>query len=57
MISSCGGCARSVTAAIKSVDPTADVVTDVAKRKAQIKTTVDIEAVKNAVRNAGYLPA
>lgn len=53
----CGGCARGVTAAIKAVDPAADVVTDVAARKVQVTTTADSEAVKDAVRNAGYLPA
>lgn len=53
----CGGCARGVTAAIKSVDPTAEVVTDVAARKVQVTTTADTEAVKTAVKNAGYLPA
>jgi len=53
----CGGCARGVTAAIKLLDAAADVVTDVAARKVQVTTTVDAEAVKNAVRNAGYVPA
>ncbi len=53
----CGGCARGVTAAIKSLDPDADVVTDVAARKVLVTTTVDAEAVKDAVRNAGYVPA
>ncbi len=53
----CGGCASGVTAAIKSLDPAADVVTDVAARKVQVITTADAEAVNNAVRYAGYLPA
>ena len=53
----CGGCARGVTAAIKSLDSAAEVVTDVANRKVQVTTEVDIEAVKDAVRNAGYVPA
>ena len=53
----CGGCARGVAAAIKAVDPTAEVVIDVAARNVQVKTNFDTEAVKNAVRNAGYLPA
>ena len=53
----CGGCARGVTAAIKAIDPTAEIVTDVASRKVQVTTAVDIDAVKDAVKNAGYLPA
>jgi len=46
-----------VTAAIKAIDPTAEVVTDVANRKVQVTTAVDTEAVKDAVKKAGYLPA
>ncbi|AMY71315.1 heavy-metal-associated domain-containing protein [Frigidibacter mobilis] len=53
----CGGCARGVTAAIKAVDPTAEVVTDVAARKVRVTTKADTETVKDAVKNAGYLPA
>ena len=53
----CGGCAQGVVAAIKAVDPTAEVVTDVATRKVRVTTAVDTEAVKDAVKNAGYLPA
>ena len=44
-------------AAIMAIDPTAEVVTDVANRKVQVTTAVDTEAVKDAVKNAGYLPA
>ena len=53
----CGSCARGVIAAIKSVDQTAEVVAEVALRKVSITTTADIDAVKNAVRDAGYTPA
>ena len=53
----CGGCARGVTVAIKAIDPTAEVVIDVASRKVQVTTAVDTEAVIDAVKNAGYLPA
>ena len=45
----CGGCARGVTAAIKSVDPTADLVIDVATHKVQVKTSASAESVKKAV--------
>lgn len=53
----CGGCARGVTAAIKAIDPAAEVITDVAARKVQVTTKADTETVKDAVKNAGYLPA
>ena len=46
-----------MTAAIKAIDPTAEVVTDVAARKVQVTTKADTETVKDAVKNAGYLPA
>jgi copper chaperone len=53
----CGGCARGVTAAIKAVDPTAEVVIDVASRKVQVTTKADADTVKSAVRDAGFAPA
>lgn len=53
----CGGCARGVTAAIKAIDPTAEVVPDVASRKVHVTTTADIKAIKDALANAGYTSA
>ncbi len=53
----CGGCARGVTAAIKSVDPTAELVIDVATHKVQVKTSASADAVKKAVVEAGFTPA
>jgi copper chaperone len=53
----CGGCARGVTAAIKSVDPAAEVVTDVPGRTVRIETSAKPEAIKAAVAEAGYSAA
>lgn len=53
----CGGCARGVTAAIKAIDPSAEVVPDVASRKVRVTTTADIAAIKDAVAAAGYTSA
>ena len=53
----CGGCARGVTAAIKSVDPAAELVIDVATNKVQVKTSASAESVKKAVVEAGFTPA
>ncbi len=53
----CGGCARGVTAAIKAVDPAAELVIDVATHKVQVKTSASAEAVKQAVVDAGFTPA
>jgi copper chaperone len=52
----CGGCARGVTAAIKSVDPTAELVIDVETHKVQVKTSASAAAVKAAVVEAGFTP-
>jgi copper chaperone len=53
----CGGCARGVTAAIKSVDPAAEVVTDVPARTVRIESSAKPEAIKAAVAEAGYISA
>ena len=53
----CGGCARGVTAAIKSVDPAAEVVTDVPGRTVRIETSAKPEVIKAAVAEAGYTTA
>ena len=50
----CGGCARGVTAAIKAVDPAAEVVTDVPGRTVRVATSAKPEAIKAAVEEAGY---
>ena len=52
----CGGCARGVTAAIKAVDPAAEVVTDVPGRTVRVSTTASAAAVKAALDEAGFSP-
>lgn len=53
----CGGCARGVTAAIKAVDPTAEIVIDIATRNVQVATIADRKTVQDAVTEAGFTPA
>lgn len=53
----CGGCARSVTKAIQSVDPTAEVKADPASHKVDVKTVAKREALTAALTTAGYVPA
>jgi copper chaperone len=53
----CGGCARSVTAAIKELDQDAEVTVDIDARRVTIETTASDEALREAVREAGYTPA
>jgi copper chaperone len=50
----CGGCARSVTRAIQSVDPNARVETDPASRTVKVETTATSEAVRQVLEEAGY---
>ena len=52
----CGGCARGVTAAIKAIDPAAELVIDLDSHKVQVKTSASAEAVKAAVVEAGFAP-
>jgi copper chaperone len=52
----CGGCARAVSAAIKTVDPTAEIAADVSARKVQIKTFASAAALQQAVVEAGFTP-
>lgn len=50
----CGGCARAVTNAIKSVDPVAEVVTDPSSRAVTVMTQADEQALVAALDEAGY---
>lgn len=51
---SCGGCARSVTKAIQSVDATADVKTDPPTRRVEVVTTSARALIEAALVEAGY---
>lgn len=50
----CGGCARSVTAALSSVDPKARIDTDPAAREVRIETSAAEEALRAVLKEAGY---
>lgn len=50
----CGGCARSVTKAIQSVDGNARIQTDPAAGEVRIDTAADEQAVLVALEEAGY---
>lgn len=53
----CGGCARGVTKAIQSVDPTAEVQADPPARLVEVKTNAPREALAAALTAAGFAPA
>lgn len=54
---SCGHCVRSVTEAVKSVDPQADVKVDLGTKTAQVESQAQRDAIARALAEAGYQPA
>lgn len=50
----CGGCARSVTRAIQSVDPNARIDADPAQRRVKVETTATPAALRQVLDEAGY---
>ncbi|MBC2887472.1 heavy-metal-associated domain-containing protein [Ochrobactrum sp. CM-21-5] len=50
----CGGCAKSVTMAIQSVDSGAKVETNPAAREVKIETTATLTSVLKVLEEAGY---
>lgn len=52
----CGGCARAVTKAIKTIDPDASVVADPPTRRVEVQTSVPKEQIAAALREAGFPP-
>lgn len=50
----CGGCAKSVTKAIQSIDPNARIETSPAARTVKIETTASSAVVRQVLEDAGY---
>lgn len=50
----CGGCARSVTKALLSVDPQARIETDPPAREARVESAFEESAFHAALNEAGY---
>ena len=50
----CGGCAKSVTKAIQSVDPNAKIETNPAARTVKVETTATSAALRRVLDEAGY---
>ena len=50
----CGGCARSVTQAIESLDPEAEVEATPATRRVMVKSNLPREAFLPVLAEAGY---
>ncbi|MFN4143617.1 heavy-metal-associated domain-containing protein [Aestuariivirga sp.] len=50
----CGHCVSTLTKAIKSIDPTADVKADLASKTLRIETTAPAPRIARALDEAGY---
>lgn len=50
----CGGCASSIRKAIQSVDPTAQIDTNVDERRVTVDTVADEKSLIEVIREAGY---
>jgi copper chaperone len=50
----CNHCVRSVTNAVKGVDPGAEVAVDLPSGTVRVTTTAEMEAVAAAIRQEGY---
>lgn len=50
----CGGCAKSVTKAIQSIDPAARVETNPEARSVKVETTATAGALQEVLEEAGY---
>ncbi|MFZ5708480.1 MAG: heavy-metal-associated domain-containing protein [Pseudomonadota bacterium] len=53
----CGGCVRSVTKAIQSVDPAAEVSADTGTHNVEVKSQAPRERLVAALTEVGYAPA
>jgi copper chaperone len=51
---SCGGCVRSVTKSVQSVDSNAKVEVDLPSKRVRVDTQASLDAVKSAISDAGY---
>ncbi len=54
---SCGHCVRAITQAVQSLDPSAQVQTDIAAHCVQVDTTAAREKVVEQLEAAGYKPS
>ena len=52
----CGGCARSVTKAIQSVDPDAKINADPPERSVEVESSATQGQLESALREAGFPP-
>jgi len=52
----CGGCARSITATIQTLDPAADVVMDLPTKRVAVTSKADGVMIEQSLSQAGFTP-
>lgn len=51
---SCGGCVRSVTKSVQTVDSNAKVEVDLASKTVRVDSQASLDTVRSAIADAGY---
>ena len=50
----CGGCGKTITKAVQSVDPKAEVQTDPKTKQVMVESNASESSVREAIAAAGY---
>ena len=50
----CGHCEKAVMAAVRAIDPQAEVQVDRQQNRVQVQSTLDRDAIAQAIRDEGY---
>ncbi|TVQ06731.1 MAG: copper chaperone [Leptolyngbya sp. DLM2.Bin27] len=53
----CGACVTTITDAVKAVDPSAEVKTNLESKAVEINASVTADALTQAIQQAGYTVA
>ena len=53
----CGHCVQTITKALNTLDPTAQVAVDLGGKTVDVTTGAEAGAVESAIRETGYTPA
>ena len=51
---SCGHCVKAITQALQAKDPAADVHVDLSAKTVQVQSSLDADAVVEAIKEEGY---
>ena len=51
---SCSGCTNSIAKAVKSLDPAAEVTSDISTQLVQVNSAKDLAILVNSIEEAGF---